>query len=369
MAESLGIGTIVVAFLVAAAVAAAATPVIGRFAAALGAVDRPGDRTVNERPGVPLLGGLSVGLGFFVGLALAVLMAGERLHFAGHLEALLLGSLLILGIGVYDDRFGASAFPKLAFQLAAAGVAIFFGFRIGHFTDPISETTWILPDWLMVVATTLWIVGITNAMNLIDGLDGLCTGVGGIIAITLTIVCWQGGEWVGVLFGMTLVGAMLGFLPFNFSPARIFLGDTGALFIGYTLSLLALEGYRQLSLLTFLVPILALAVPLLDTGLSVLRRLRRRENIFSADRAHMHHRLLQFQGNQRSAVLSIYFLTACFCVIALSFTNLRGYVAVVVVFVVILLTLRLLRNLGFFEMDSPELPAAEGESGVEGQKG
>jgi UDP-GlcNAc:undecaprenyl-phosphate GlcNAc-1-phosphate transferase len=369
MDAGLGIGTLIAAFVVAVLVAVAGTPVVSRLARALRVVDQPGDRSVNERLDVPLMGGMAIALGVFVGLSVGVVLAGRELHLSGHLEAIWIGGLLILGIGVYDDRFGASARSKLFFQVAAAGVAIFFGFRIGHFTDPISETTWMLPTWLMVLVTTFWIVGITNAMNLIDGLDGLCTGVGGIIAATLTIVCWQGGEWVGVLFGVTLVGATLGFLPFNFSPARIFLGDTGALFIGYALSLLALEGYRQLSLLTFLVPILALAVPLLDTGLSVLRRLRRRENIFSADRAHMHHRLLQFQGNQRSAVLSIYFLTACFCVIALSFTNLRGYVAVVVVFVVILLTLRLLRNLGFFEMDSAELPAADGESGVEGQKG
>lgn len=350
----------VLAFVVAASVAAAATPVVSRLALALGAVDRPSERAVNLREGIPLLGGLAVALGFMVGLAVAILLTGsERLHFAGHMEALMIGGSLILGAGVWDDRFDIRPRSKLLVQIAAAGVAIFFGFRIAHFTDPITRTHWVLPTWLMVVSTSLWIVGITNAMNLIDGLDGLCAGVGAIIGTTLTIVCWQGGEWVGVLFGVTLVGGMCGILPFNFSPARIFLGDTGALFIGYALSLLALEGYRQLSLLTFLVPLLALAVPLLDTALSILRRLRRRGNIMAADRAHMHHRLLQFQGNQRSAVLSIYFLTICFCVIALSFTNLRGYVSAVVVVIVILLTLRLLRNLGFFEVEAAEVPGHE----------
>ena len=124
--------------------------------------------------------------------------------------------------------------------------------------------------------------------------------------------------------GIALVGALLGFLPYNFSPARIFLGDTGALFIGYTLSLLALEGYRAVSLLTFIVPLLALAVPILDTALSILRRAAAARAIFAADRQHMHHRLLESEGSQRAAVLSFYFLTACFCVIALSFTRLAG---------------------------------------------
>lgn len=365
MTEPFEAWIMLVAFAVAAGVAAAATPMVSRLALSLDVVDRPSDRAVNRRHRIPLLGGLAVALGFLVGLSVAILLVGgERLHFAGHMEALLIGGALILTAGAWDDRFDISPRTKLFFQVAAAGVAIFFGFRIAHFTDPITRTFWFLPGWLMVVATTLWIVGITNAMNLIDGLDGLCAGVGAIIGTTLTIVCWQGGEWVGVLFGVALVGGILGILPFNFSPARIFLGDTGALFIGYALSLLALEGYRQLSLLTFLVPLLALAVPLLYTGLSVLRRLRRRGSIMTADRAHMHHRLLQFQGSQRSAVLSIYFLTVCFCVIALSFTNLRGYVSVAVVVIVLLLTLRLLRNLGFFEIEAADVPAHE--KGTEG---
>lgn len=355
------IASLILAFAVAAGVAALATPVVSRFAKALEVVDRPAARKVNVRPGIPLLGGIAVALGFFVGLSAAVLSTGGELRFAGHMEALLIGGTLVVGLGAWDDRSPLPARPKLLLQLAAAGVAIFYGFRIAYLTDPVTHSHWFLPTWLMVLCSTLWIVGITNAMNLIDGLDGLCAGVGVIIGATLTIICWQGGEWMGVTFGVALVGALLGFLPFNFAPARIFLGDTGALFIGYALSLLALEGYRQASLLTFLVPLLALAVPLLDTGLSVVRRLRRRAPIFSADRHHMHHRLLQFQGSQRSAVLSIYFLTACFCVIALSFTNLRGYVSVVVVVVVILLTFRLLRNLGFFETNvEDEAHGAEG---------
>jgi UDP-GlcNAc:undecaprenyl-phosphate GlcNAc-1-phosphate transferase len=195
-------------------------------------------------------------------------------------------------------------------------------------------------------------VGITNSLNLLDGLDGLATGVGAIIGATLTWICFQAEQYTGVFIGVAFVGALLGFLPFNFSPARIFLGDTGALFIGFTLALLALEGYRKLAVLTFLVPLLALAVPLMDMALSIYRRLRRRASIMSPDREHMHHRLLESEGSQRAAVLALYFLTACFCVIAVSFTNLEGTTALVFLGLVIFLTLRLLRNLGFFDVDA-----------------
>lgn len=357
MSPSLDLTSLLITFVVAAGVTALATPLVSRMARSLQVIDEPDERKVNRRPDIPLLGGLAVAIGLFVGLAVVVLLTGEDVAYRGHLEALLIGGVLLLGIGAYDDRFTVSATPKFVVQFLAAAVAIYYGFRIDFFKDPLTQTSWELPVWAMALATGLWVVGITNAMNLIDGLDGLATGVGAIIAVTLTVICFQAGQPVGVYTGAAFVGALLGFLPFNFQPARIFLGDTGALFIGYMLSLLALEGYRKVSVLTFVVPILALAVPLLDTLLSVLRRVRSRSNPFTADRFHMHHRLLQSGGSHRSAVLSLYFLTACFCVIALSFTNLQGFAAIVFLIAVIALTARLLRNLGFFE---------EGPEGAEG---
>jgi UDP-GlcNAc:undecaprenyl-phosphate GlcNAc-1-phosphate transferase len=200
----------------------------------------------------------------------------------------------------------------------------------------------------------LWIVGLTNALNLLDGLDGLAAGVGAIIAATLTVIAWQAGQPFGVFVGLALAGALLGFLPHNFAPARIFLGDTGSLFIGYMLALLALEGYRRISLITFLAPLLALAVPILDTALSIARRVRSHAPIFSADRLHMHHRLLDAEGSARAAVLQFYFVTAAFCLIALSFTKLQGITAVVFLVAVAILTLRLLRNLGALDLSGRE---------------
>ncbi len=345
--------------LIAAAVTALATPLVGRFARSIGAVDQPDERKVNRRAGIPLLGGAAVALGFYVGLAVAILMSGADGAFRNHLEGLLLGGLLLVGLGVVDDRWPLDARPKLVIQLLAASLAIAYGFRIDHVTDPIWTRHWLLPVPVMWAASLLWIVGITNSMNLLDGLDGLATGVGLIITATLTWICYQADQPVGVAVGVSFMGALIGFLPFNFCPARIFLGDTGALLIGYTLALLALEGYRKLAVLTFVVPLLALAVPLMDTALSIYRRVRRNAPIMSPDRLHMHHRLLEFQGSHRSAVLSIYFLTACFCIIAVSFTNLEGTAALIFLVLVLVLTLRLLRNLGFFDVEEPESPSNE----------
>jgi UDP-GlcNAc:undecaprenyl-phosphate GlcNAc-1-phosphate transferase len=352
-----------ITLLAAAGVAAAATPIVGRVAQALGIVDRPNERKVNRRQNIPLMGGIAVALGYFVGLAAAMLLTGDSIAYRDHVEGQILGSLILLTLGVADDRWVLTARSKLVVQILAACVAIAYGFRIEHFNDPVTMGAWSLPLPVVWLVTLIWIVGITNAMNLMDGLDGLATGLGAIIGLTLTWICFQADQMVGVFVGLAFLGALLGFLPYNFPPARIFLGDTGALFIGFNLSLLALEGYRKLSVLTFVVPLLALAVPLLDTTLSIYRRIRRRASILSPDRQHMHHRLLESEGSHRAAVLSIWFLTACFCVIAVSFTNLEGWAALVFLALVVVLTLRLLRNLGFFDVGETPPPASEPSAG------
>jgi UDP-GlcNAc:undecaprenyl-phosphate GlcNAc-1-phosphate transferase len=337
----------------AAATAAVVTPMASRLAHLLDVVDRPNGRKVNKREDIPLLGGLAVALGTVMGLAAAGLLLGEEAMGSDRFEGMLIGGTLVLAVGAVDDRYGLGAWTKLIVQIAAAVVALNYGFLIPHLTEPLSGTTFEIPIWISWFLTVVWIVGVTNAVNLIDGLDGLASGLGAIIAATLVVICWQADQFVGVVYGVALLGALLGFLPFNFPPARIFLGDTGALFIGYSLSLLALEGSRQPALLTFVVPLLALAVPLLDTALSIVRRLREGRPVFSADRAHMHHRLLEFEGSDRQAVLSLYFLTACFCVIAVSFTRLQGFAAIIFLGAVGILTLRLLRNLEVLNSDSP----------------
>jgi UDP-GlcNAc:undecaprenyl-phosphate GlcNAc-1-phosphate transferase len=353
-----------ITLLAATVTAACATPLASRLSFALGAIDRPNERKVSMRPDIPRWGGLAVALGTFVGLAVAMLMLPADVELAADLEALLVGGLLVLAIGALDDRWSLSAWPKLAVEIAAAAVAISAGLRIGHVTDPITGNVWYFAPWLSWLLTTAWIVIVTNSFNLIDGLDGLCTGVAAIIGTALTVLAWQGGELPGLVIGVALVGGLLGFLPFNFPPARIFVGDTGALFVGYCLSLLALVSYQRVTVVTFLVPLLTLAVPLLDTSLSILRRLRLRSNVMVADREHIHHRLLRdYSGSHRPAVLSIYFLTACFCLIAISFARLQGYAVIVFLVVVLALTWRILKNLGL--VSTPASPAPVREAGRE----
>jgi UDP-GlcNAc:undecaprenyl-phosphate/decaprenyl-phosphate GlcNAc-1-phosphate transferase len=330
---------------VALGVSAVSTPAVARLATALGVLDKPNARKVSQRTDVPLLGGVAVALGFAAGLAAALPQFAASVS-TQRLMGLMAGSLLVLATGAYDDRFGLSAGPKFVVQIAAAFIAISSGFRIDHATEPISQTYYEFAPWLIWVVTSVWIVGITNAVNLIDGLDGLATGVAVIIGATLTVIAAQGGHPLSICVGVALVGTLLGFLPHNFPPARIFLGDTGSLFVGYVLALLALESYQRATVVTFVVPLLALAVPLLDTFLSIVRRLRRGTNPFAADRLHMHHRMLASHGSIRRAVLQFYLLTGCFGLIALSFTRLSGLYAALFLAAVAVLTLRLLWNLG-----------------------
>ena len=357
------IGAIAIVF-VAAVVAALSTPLVIRFARSIGAIDRPNERKVSSRPAMPLMGGLAVGLGCGSGLIAAHIL-GLWDGSSGQIAGFAAGGAILLFVGAWDDRFTMPVIAKLFFQIGAAVIAIRVGFRVDLFSDPITSTTLEVPVWIMWPISLLWIVGVTNAMNLIDGLDGLSSGLGAIIAATLTIICWQAGQWTGVVIGLALLGALIGYLPYNFPPARIFLGDTGSLLIGFGLALLALEGYRKAAFLAFIVPILALAIPLLDTLLSIVRRLRSKRGVFSADQLHMHHRLLRREGSHKNAVLMLYFLTGCFCMIAISFSQIDGWLAFVYLIAVVAVTIRLLRNLDAFSLEAQSVaPSDHGEKGA-----
>jgi UDP-GlcNAc:undecaprenyl-phosphate GlcNAc-1-phosphate transferase len=345
------------------AVAAVATPFVGRFALAIGAIDRPSDRGVNQRPNMPLCGGLAVAAGFAVSLVAAMALSTEGPD-PVRLRGLLLGGLVVLITGVCDDRFGLNAWQKLIGQLIAAGIAIAHGFQFPYFTNPFTQGLVDLPEGVTWAITVLWIVGITNALNLLDGLDGLAAGVGAIIAATLAAISFQSDQPFVLLAGVALAAALLGFLPHNFAPARIFLGDTGALFVGFTLSVLALACYRRVSMITMIVPMLALAVPILDTAMSILRRIVQHKPIFTADRQHMHHRLLASEGSPRAAVIQFYMLTAAFCMIAVSFTRLQGITAWVFLVTVLGLTVRLLWNLGVIGRVDETAPPRSAEKGA-----
>ncbi len=340
-----------VPLLVAGFVSVCLTPFAMKWGIWLDVIDRPNERKVSRRAKIPLIGGVSIFIGCTLGLLSALAMGLESNDLTIKSLGFLAGGLLLVLVGLWDDRFYLSAWQKLPFQILAAAIAIGSGFAIDFITNPFSSTTLPVPVWLSWPLTLLWILLVTNAMNLIDGLDGLASGMGAIVAATLVIICWQADQLVGVVIGLSMLGALVGFLPYNFPPAKSFLGDSGAYFLGFALALISVQGYRKEAVLTFVVPALALAVPLIDVALSIFRRIRRGDRIFSPDDMHMHHRLLRREGTHRRAVLWLYFQTACFGLIAISFSRITGIGRYLLLVVVMGLTIRLLRNLGLFSTD------------------
>lgn len=313
--------SVVAAFIMAMGITALLTPMVRRAALALGAVDEPGARRVHTRR-VPRLGGIAIVVGFF--LPLAVLFA-LRTHagvvfFSGVrvTVGLIIGTLLVVAAGLVDDLKGLGAKAKLGIQTAAACAAYVGGMRVEGIDLP-----WIGSfslGWFALPATVVWIVGIVNAMNLIDGLDGLAAGVAFFACLTnFTIASLTGNVFI-LLITASLGGAVIGFLFYNFNPAKIFMGDSGSMFLGFVLasaSLLGAGTQKSPTLIAIVVPILALGLPITDMLMTIARRFLGRRSIFAADRGHIHHRLLDMGLTHRRSVLSLYVLSVAFTVVAL----------------------------------------------------
>ncbi len=318
-----------IVFLVAAAVSLLATPLARRLAIRLGILDRPEARKIH-REAMPLLGGLAVAAGFAAGCLLAAALAGSHGAPDTPMLGLAVGALLMVGLGVYDDARGADARLKLSVQAVAALVVIASGSRIGILTNPFGGT-WDL-GVLSVPVTLLWIIGITNAMNLIDGLDGLAAGIGAIVAATLFVAWMPDSTSFVPLAAIALAGAATGFLRWNFPPARIFLGDTGSLLLGFVIAVLGMQGsLKGTTALALVVPIIALGIPVADTALAILRRGRERRHLFQADREHLHHRLVRIGLTQRQAVLVLYWVSIFLAGTAIMLKNLspqKGFLLV-----------------------------------------
>ncbi len=293
-----------------------ATPFVKKIAAWAGAMDRPNARKVHKVP-TPLWGGLGV----FVSLVAAVLLtlklfpaeasALTERHWSG-LTGMLLGSLMIVLTGLWDDRFNMPAKVKLICQIATASVMCYFGIRI-EFVSGFSSDYWFLSDWQEWVFTIFWIVGITNAINLLDGLDGLVAGVAFGSSLVFGVVSAIHGQWLVMLVMAAIAGCTLGFLRYNFNPATIFMGDTGSLLLGLNFAGWSILGTLKTTLsLTFAIPILVMAVPIFDTAFAIIRRGLARRPIFSPDKEHLHHRLLGMGMTQRQAVVLIYGINMMF---------------------------------------------------------
>jgi UDP-GlcNAc:undecaprenyl-phosphate/decaprenyl-phosphate GlcNAc-1-phosphate transferase len=301
--------SLILLFLASFAVAMALTPLIRSAALRLGVVDHPERRKMHHLP-VPLLGGASIVLSFAAVVTSVILVKPELLgEEIGMVRPLLLSGVLISIVGAYDDWRGLSVLQKFLFQLIAASILVASGIHARLFTNPLGESLEL--GWIGVPITVLWVVGVTNAMNLIDGLDGLATGVGVIASLSLCGIAAATDQPVVAILSFVLAGASLGFLPFNMYPARIFLGDTGSMFLGFLLAGLGLAGSLKASTATILIlPIVVLGVPLMDTLWAILRRTRSRVSPFKADRDHIHHRLVRVGLQHRHVVLVLYFICA-----------------------------------------------------------
>lgn len=282
------------------------TPPVKRFAEKVGAVDVPKDnRRVHDHP-IPRMGGIAIFFGIIVAMLIFVPVNTQVL-------GLLIGALIIAVMGAVDDIVSLSPWVKLLGQIAAAFVAIRCGIVFNAVTNPVisAELDYIEVGWYSVPLTLLWIVGCTNAVNLIDGLDGLAVGVSAISSVTMMIVALFVAEPFVAVMLAAVTGACLGFVPYNRNPAQIFMGDVGSQTLGFILSTVSIIGmFKMQALITFLVPLLALAVPLCDTAFAFIRRILRGQSPFHADKGHFHHRLLAMGLNQKQAVSVLYGVSA-----------------------------------------------------------
>ncbi len=301
--------TAAVAFLLSAAVAAIATPIVRRIAVHFGLLDRARDsRRVHGHP-VPRLGGLAIMAGFYTPL-LALLFhetsVGQIFYGRARAAVALMAAGLVIGaLGVYDDLRTTNARKKLAVQVPLAVFLYFAGFRINEIALPFGLTLQL--GWLAIPFTVFWVVGVINALNLIDGMDGLAGGVALFAVSSLFVMALLRGDAIMMLMMAALGGAVLGFLFYNFNPASIFMGDTGSLFLGLILASSAIHtNLKSSTTVALFIPIVLLGLPIADTLLAVGRRALRGRPVFSADKEHIHHRLLAMGFSQRKAVMVLY---------------------------------------------------------------
>src|SRR5712691_4841306 len=284
--------------LVALVVVVLLTPAVGGMARLLGVVDAPGGRRLNRSP-VPRLGGVALFLGIFVP-ALAFL------HLGRETRGLLLGAAVAVTVGAIDDFRGLRWFEKLGGQLVAAAIPTGFGIWVDRFTFPFLGVH-ALPGWVGVPLTIAWIVAIMNMVNFLDGLDGLAAGVAAIAGLTFAVIALSLGKPDAAIMSAIVFGACLGFLRHNFYPARIFMGDSGALLLGFVLAAVSVQGLlKTAATVALFFPLLVLAVPIVDTTFVVARRLKHREKVFEADQAHIHHRFLRRGFSEPRAALTIW---------------------------------------------------------------
>ena len=332
MSEYIVIGTIIAAFAVAAVLSYFFTPPVKNFAHKVGAIDVPKDaRRMHKKP-IPRLGGLAIYGGFLC----SILIFGQLDE---TMLCVLLGAAIIVALGIFDDVLALGAKLKFVVQIVAAAIPVCIGdLQIGLFTNlnPLSDTPFVHLGILAVPVTIIWIVGITNAVNLIDGLDGLAVGVSSIAAITMLAVALLTGNMPIAITMAALAGACIGFMPYNLNPAKIFMGDTGSTFLGYMLATVAIMGlFKFYAVISFAVPFLILGLPIFDTANAIIRRVAAGRSPMSPDRGHVHHKLIDMGFNQKQAVAILYAISATLGLTAVVLTS-SGEVKAIVLLLAVL---------------------------------
>ena len=321
---------IYVSLIVAFIAAIILTPLVKRLAFRLGAVDAPNYRKVHARI-MPRLGGLAIFGAFMIGILLLKFVTNFE---SDYLYAILIAATIIVATGIVDDMREISAKAKLLGQVIAACIVVFVGgIQIENINLPFGGELEF--GWLGIPFTIIWIVGITNAINLIDGLDGLAAGVSTIALVTLAVMAMIMGNGIVIAMAAILAAATIGFLFFNFHPAKIFMGDTGALFLGFMISVLALLGFKNVAVISFVIPVIMLGVPISDTFFAIVRRLRSGKKWSDPDKSHLHHRLLDLGFSHRQTVTIIYAMAAMFGLAAVIFSMAKVWGAILLIAVIL----------------------------------
>lgn len=323
---------LVLCFSLAFGVSLAATPFVKMLAYKIGAVDVPKDeRRAHDHP-IPRLGGLAIFYGFLISIVCFASVESE-------LKGIIIGALIIVALGIVDDVKQLGSKIKFLTQILVAVIVVMHGVTIEYVSVPsfVIEGGILPLGVFSVPLTILWIVAVTNAVNLIDGLDGLAVGVSSIATFSLFFIAILAGEMEVAILAAALAGSCLGFLPYNFNPAKIFMGDTGSTFLGYTLSIICIQGlFKGYVVISFIIPFLILGLPLFDTAFAVVRRIWNKKPIMSADRGHLHHRLMDMGFSQKQTVAFLYIIASILGLSAVVVLESGAYSAAIFVITVFL---------------------------------
>ena len=354
---------IVLALVIAFVISFMATPLVKNFAVKVGAIDIPDKkRHIHNHP-IPRMGGLAIFTGFLISVLLFA-------NITTQVRGILVGAILIAVVGAIDDVLNLNAWLQFGVQILAAVIAVLSGIIINVVTNPlhITSSQAITIGILSVPVTILWIVGCTNSVNLIDGLDGLACGVSAIASLTMLVVSMlvsDSNSNVATILA-ALCGGCLGFIPYNLNPAKIFMGDTGALLLGYILATASVIGmFKFYAIVTFILPVLALAVPLSDTICAFTRRILHGQSPFHADRSHFHHKLLDMGLNQKQAVAVLYAISAILGLAAVLITskgparNILAAIAFAIAVCIWWFVFRHNKNIHLHHEPAAQAPAAE----------